>query len=112
MQVPLLDLKAQYQALREPILAAVDETFASGAWIMGPKVKTFEEEVASYVHAKAAIGCASGTDALPSSRTSSARRPTPDTCRWASWRRTRSTCRWPPYWATSPTPSPFRPATR
>ena len=64
MQVPLLDLKAQYQALREPILAAVDETFASGAWIMGPKVKTFEEEVASYVHAKAAIGCASGTDAL------------------------------------------------
>lgn len=64
MQVPLLDLKAQYQSLREPILAAVDETFASGAWIMGPKVKEFEEKVAAYVQAKFAIGCASGTDAL------------------------------------------------
>lgn len=64
MQVPLLDLKAQYQALREPILAAVDETFASGGWIMGPKVKEFEEKLAAYTKSRAAIGCASGTDAL------------------------------------------------
>lgn len=64
MQVPLLDLQAQYQALREPIMKAVDETLASGAWILGPKVKELEGMIAERVGANAAIGCASGTDAL------------------------------------------------
>ena len=62
--VPLLDLKSQYQALREETLQAVDETLASGQWVLGPRVKAFEEKIAEVVGAKHAIGVASGTDAL------------------------------------------------
>jgi len=64
MQVPLLDLKAQYRALREPILEAIDQTLASGAWVLGPKVAEFEKQIAAKVSANHGIGVASGTDAL------------------------------------------------
>lgn len=64
MQVPLLDLKAQYQALREPMLKAIDETLASGAWVLGPAVQDLEKKLAAYVGSRAGIGVASGTDAL------------------------------------------------
>ncbi|MBN1291169.1 MAG: DegT/DnrJ/EryC1/StrS family aminotransferase [Candidatus Latescibacteria bacterium] len=64
MNVPLLDLKAQYETIRNEIDAAVKEVFESQYFILGPKVKEFEEQVAEYVGAGYAIGCASGTDAL------------------------------------------------
>ncbi|MCE5249855.1 DegT/DnrJ/EryC1/StrS family aminotransferase [bacterium] len=64
MKVPLLDLKAQYAAIRDEIEPVVREVFESQYFIMGPKVKEFEEQVARYSGAKHAIGCASGTDAL------------------------------------------------
>lgn len=62
--IPLLDLKTQYMELREEMLAAADEVLSSGAYVLGPKVKQFEQEIAAYCGAKHAIGCASGTDAL------------------------------------------------
>lgn len=64
MQVPLLDLKAQYAAIKEEIRIAVDEVLESQHFIMGPQVKTLEEKVAAYTQCKHAVGCASGSDAL------------------------------------------------
>jgi dTDP-4-amino-4,6-dideoxygalactose transaminase len=64
MNVPLLDLKAQYAALKDEIHAAVNRVIESQAFILGPDVKALEDEVASYSHAKHAIACASGSDAL------------------------------------------------
>ncbi len=64
MQVPLLDLKAQYAPLREEIRSAIDEVCDAQYFILGPKVVAFEEETAVYCGAKAAIGVSSGSDAL------------------------------------------------
>ena len=64
MQVPLLDLKAQYQVLREEIRQAMDEVCDAQQFVLGPVVQRFEEEVAAYCGARYAIGVSSGTDAL------------------------------------------------
>ncbi len=64
MRVPLLDLKAQYATIRHEIDPVVHEVFESQYFIMGPKVKEFEEAAAAYIGTPHAIGCASGTDAL------------------------------------------------
>ena len=64
MKVPLLDLKAQYGGIREDVRRAVDGVMDAQYFILGPEVAALEEEVAAYVGAKHAIGCASGTDAL------------------------------------------------
>jgi dTDP-4-amino-4,6-dideoxygalactose transaminase len=64
MHVPLLDLKAQLQPLREEILAAVTEVVDSTRYIMGPRLEALEEEVASYSGTRYGIGVSSGTDAL------------------------------------------------
>jgi len=64
MKVPLLDLKAQYGPLREEVRQAVDAVMDAQYFILGPEVAALEKEVAEYVGARHAIGCASGTDAL------------------------------------------------
>ncbi|MDP6491578.1 MAG: DegT/DnrJ/EryC1/StrS family aminotransferase [Kiritimatiellia bacterium] len=64
MQVPLLDLKAQYAPLREEIRAVIDEVCDAQYFILGPKVVAFEAETAAYCDTKAAIGASSGSDAL------------------------------------------------
>jgi dTDP-4-amino-4,6-dideoxygalactose transaminase len=64
MNVPLLDLRAQYGTIRDELRAAVDEIMESCHFILGPYVKKFEQAVADYCGAKHAIGVASGTDAL------------------------------------------------
>jgi dTDP-4-amino-4,6-dideoxygalactose transaminase len=64
MNVPLLDLKAQYQSIRPEIDAAVAEVFESQYFILGPKVKACEEAIARYSNCAYAVGVASGTDAL------------------------------------------------
>ncbi len=60
----MLDLKAQYGPLRDEIVAAMTEVVEAQWFIMGPNVKELETQVAEYCHAKHAIGCASGSDAL------------------------------------------------
>jgi dTDP-4-amino-4,6-dideoxygalactose transaminase len=64
MNIPMLDLKAEYALLREEIEPAVMEALAACHYIGGPNVKAFEAEAAAYAGVKHAISCASGTDAL------------------------------------------------
>ncbi len=64
MQVPLLDLKAQYNTLRDEMKPVIDAVMESQYFVNGPAVKEFEQAVASYCGAKAAVGVSSGTDAL------------------------------------------------
>jgi dTDP-4-amino-4,6-dideoxygalactose transaminase len=64
MQVPLLDLKAQYRALKDQILPVIEEVCASQYFILGPHVKDLEQAVAAYSQAGYGIGMSSGTDAL------------------------------------------------
>ena len=62
--VPALDLRAQYQALRDEIDRAVRGVIESQHFILGPEVAGLEAEVARYCGAAHAVGCASGSDAL------------------------------------------------
>lgn len=64
MRVPLLDLKLQYQPLREQIRAEIDAIADAQAFILGAKVETFERAVCDYTGASHAVGVSSGTDAL------------------------------------------------
>ena len=64
IQVPLLDLKKQYQNIKKEINWAIQSVLDSGFFILGDNVKHFEEEVASFIGVKFGIGVASGTDAL------------------------------------------------
>ncbi len=64
MQVPLLDLRAQYAPMKEEILAAVAEICDSQRFILGDKVETLEKELAAYCRSGAAVGVSSGSDAL------------------------------------------------
>ena len=62
--VPFLDLKTQYKALRSEILEAVTRSIDSGAFVLGPEVKAFEDVFAPYTGTTNAIGMNSGTAAL------------------------------------------------
>lgn len=62
--VPLLDLKRQYASIKKEIDDAIAKVVTHAQFILGPEVKIFEENVASYCKTKFAIGVASGTDAL------------------------------------------------
>jgi dTDP-4-amino-4,6-dideoxygalactose transaminase len=64
MQVPLLDLKLQYQPLRTEIQSAIEKVCASQAFILGPATRELEASVAKYCHCRFGIGVSSGTDAL------------------------------------------------
>src|SRR5262245_39715951 len=64
MQVPLLDLRAQYNDIRADIDDAVRRVMESTRFIGGPEVSGLEEEVARYSQSPHGIACASGTDAL------------------------------------------------
>lgn len=63
-RVRFLDLPAQHASIRDEIRAAVDEVFASQAFVLGPAVDRFEAALARYLGAAAVVGVASGTDAL------------------------------------------------
>ncbi|MDM4767561.1 DegT/DnrJ/EryC1/StrS family aminotransferase [Pelomonas sp. SE-A7] len=62
--MPFIDLKAQYQALRDPIAERMQRVLDHGQYIMGPEVKELEEKLASFVGVKHCITVASGTEAL------------------------------------------------
>ncbi|HEX5647990.1 MAG TPA: DegT/DnrJ/EryC1/StrS family aminotransferase [Nitrospira sp.] len=64
MGVPLLDLKAHHEPLHKEIMAVLEQTFQSNAFILGPAVETLENRVATYCQATHGIGVTSGTDAL------------------------------------------------
>jgi dTDP-4-amino-4,6-dideoxygalactose transaminase len=64
MQVPLLDLKAQYATVKDEILAKINEVLDSQRCIGGPLVEELERGVAKISGCKYAVGVSSGTDAL------------------------------------------------
>ncbi len=64
MQVPLLDLKAQYATIKDEVLAAVSEVLESQRCIGGPKVAELEEKIAAISDSRFAVGTSSGTDAI------------------------------------------------
>lgn len=62
--VPMVDLARQYANIRTEVLAAVERVCASQRFILGEELEAFERGVADFTGATAAVGCASGTDAI------------------------------------------------
>jgi len=64
MEVPLLDLKAQYRSIKTEIDQAVQQVLDSQIGVLGPAVQDFEEQVNSMISPARTLGVSSGTDAL------------------------------------------------
>ncbi len=64
MAIPFIDLKSQYQALKNSIDERIQKVLDHGAFINGPEVAEVEKELAQFVGTKYALACSSGTDAL------------------------------------------------
>lgn len=64
MNVPLLDLKRQWQTIREEALRRVTQVLDEQSCILGPAVADLEKGIAAYTGVPHAVGCASGTDAI------------------------------------------------
>ncbi len=64
MNIPLLDLKAQYACIKNEVNAAVGEVLESQHFILGPKVEQCEKAIAAYSNCAHGIGVSSGSDAL------------------------------------------------
>jgi dTDP-4-amino-4,6-dideoxygalactose transaminase len=63
-QIPLVDVKAQYERLIPRIQERIAEVLDSGVFILGPNVKAFEAETAALLGVPRTVGVANGTDAL------------------------------------------------
>lgn len=64
LNIPLIDLKKEYELYGKNIEKAVAEVLQSGSYILGNKVKQFEREIAKYLNVQYALSVANGTDAL------------------------------------------------
>ena len=64
MNIPMVDLKGQYETLKPEIDAAILQALGETRFILGPNVQAFDQEAAEYLGVKHAISCANGTDAL------------------------------------------------
>ena len=64
MQVPMLDLKAQFASIKPEVMSAIEEVCDSQMLCLGPVVQGFERKAAEYCGCKHAIGVSSGSDAL------------------------------------------------
>lgn len=64
MKVPFLDLKAQYESIRDEIAVAMQQVLDTTAFAGGPFVEKFEKDLASFCNCEFAIGVGSGTTAL------------------------------------------------
>jgi dTDP-4-amino-4,6-dideoxygalactose transaminase len=62
--IPLVDVKAQYERLIPQIQERITGVLESGTFILGPNVKAFEQEAADYLGVPRSVGVANGTDAL------------------------------------------------
>lgn len=63
-EIQMVDLKAQYEKIGSEIDVAIKSVLESTAFIKGPDVKLFEEELQEYMGVKHVVSCANGTDAL------------------------------------------------
>jgi dTDP-4-amino-4,6-dideoxygalactose transaminase len=64
MNVPFLNLVAQYQSIETDVLQAAHRVLASGHYILGPNVSALEQEIAAYMGTSFGVGVNSGSDAL------------------------------------------------
>jgi dTDP-4-amino-4,6-dideoxygalactose transaminase len=64
MKIQMVDLKSQYNHIRNEVNEAILNVIENGQFIKGPDVKIFEENLKSYLNVKHVIACANGTDAL------------------------------------------------
>ena len=64
MKVPFIDLRREYESIKEEIEEAIKRVLERGWFILGPEVEAFEKEFADYIGVRYAIGVNSGTDAL------------------------------------------------
>jgi dTDP-4-amino-4,6-dideoxygalactose transaminase len=64
MSVPMIDLRAQFQQIKDEVMAEVNEVFATQYFVLGPRVKKLEEQMAALAKLPFGIGVSSGTDAL------------------------------------------------
>jgi len=64
MKIPFLDLKLQYQLIKEEVEKKIEELLATQQFILGEEGKKLEEELADFCQVKFAVGVSSGTDAL------------------------------------------------
>ena len=62
--IPYLDLKAQYESIKDELNAVATRVLASTHYILGEEVAAFEREFADYTHTRHAVGLNSGTSAL------------------------------------------------
>ncbi|MBL4652859.1 MAG: DegT/DnrJ/EryC1/StrS family aminotransferase [Flavobacteriales bacterium] len=62
--IPMVDLKGQYNKIRKEVDSAILDAVKSGAFINGPEVAEFARELENYLSVKHVIPCANGTDAL------------------------------------------------
>jgi len=63
-QISMLDLRREYEYMKDDIEVAIRKCLDHQQWIMGPEVKELEGKIAEYLGVKYCIGVASGTDAL------------------------------------------------
>ena len=64
MHIPFVDLKAQYETLKDEVAEAIRDILDSAQFIGGEAVASFERDFAAYCQVRHARGVASGTDAL------------------------------------------------
>jgi dTDP-4-amino-4,6-dideoxygalactose transaminase len=64
VRIPLVDLKRQYQSIKEEVLAELEQTLDDMQLFLGKNVQSFESEFANYCGTEFAIGVGSGTEAL------------------------------------------------
>jgi dTDP-4-amino-4,6-dideoxygalactose transaminase len=64
MNVPFLNLAAQYESLKSELLPAIEKTLASGHYVLGPNVSALEQEIAAFTANEFGVGVNSGSDAL------------------------------------------------
>ena len=63
-QIPMLDLKREYEYMKVEIDSAIQKCLDHQKWIFGPEIKEFEGAIGKYIDVKNSIGVSSGTEAL------------------------------------------------
>jgi UDP-2-acetamido-2-deoxy-ribo-hexuluronate aminotransferase len=63
-KIQMVDLKGQYEQIKETVSASIQEVLDTTAYINGPQVHTFQKNLEDYLGCKHVIPCANGTDAL------------------------------------------------
>jgi UDP-2-acetamido-2-deoxy-ribo-hexuluronate aminotransferase len=63
-EIQMVDLKAQYEKIGPQVDEAIKSVLTSTAFIKGPDVKLFEQELQEYMKVQHVVSCANGTDAL------------------------------------------------